>query len=263
MLCMQTKNYYFIRAFAISLFLFSLCFFTAGCLNGKTAANEEFVPMPYIRFDPVLTLEMINKFGTSDETELCEVIFSKTADMSAPFKRFRLNRGPRVEFSEFAAGDVFYVGAFIDLSRDLVPTYGVDPVGGAYASDFDPDNGSKVEIFADRTTEVEIRILRPISGRSPTNGYFGTAQIPSFSWNAITGIGRFEITVYDKISAAPEWRALIYGNSISYGKTCAGGTLDLIKAEPLEADRKHYWTLTGFDSNNQAWAYGKEMSFLP
>lgn len=248
---------------AAAIAILASCLFASGCLNGKTGVTDGFVPMPYLRFDPVLTLEIVNKYGTSDETELCNVVFSKDADMSTPFKRLRLERTCRLEFSEFKAGEKFYIGAFIDLDRDMAPTYGTEPIGGAYAAEYDPAGACLIEILAGRTSEAAVKILRPIAGRKPENDYFGTGPVPLFSWNPMGGIDRFEMTVYDKISAAPEWRALICGNSISYGENSGNSVTAMIKPEYLEADRRHYWTMKGYGCDGHVWAYGREMSLLP
>jgi len=264
--------------FAISVLIMMI----TGCLNSvsKEAAGiiEE---NPAVRFTPSLTIKVSNKYGDTAELELCEIVMSKTTDMRSPYKRFRLYKNGTYEMSGFSGGEIFYIGAFIDLDKNLEVTYGTDPIGGAYSTTYDSAARSRVEILYDRPTVIELKLLRPITGRTPSHNTLGTGVKPAFSWNEISGITSFQISVFDSPSFIeytkyqPEevdeknenallyWRAVSYSNSIIYADITLNKDVELFKALMLPADAKHRWSLLGFDSRNEVWAYAPGTSFLP
>ena len=103
----------------IYIALICFIFFGAGCINSKSGESE-FIANPNVRFDPLLSVNVVNKYGSSSETELCEIVFSRTRDMQSPFKRFRLYKNNVFELGGFGAGDEFYIGAFIDLDSNYL-----------------------------------------------------------------------------------------------------------------------------------------------
>lgn len=252
--------------------------FAAGCINSKTAGNEEFIPNTAVRFDPVFNAKIINKYGDISEIGLCEIVLSKTADMQKPFKRFRLDKNTEFCLTGFNAGEEFYIGAFIDFDGSLTPTYGFEPVGGAYADialamcqppevNFNERNKispSKVVIKKDSETDIEIKILRPIKGRKPVNGEIGLTTKPVFSWTAPAGaISAYKISVYNEETASAYWQAVSYSNEIKYSVLNNNNDYNLIPAKHLPANARHKWSLIGYDANNEEWAYGHGFLFLP
>lgn len=250
---------------------------SAGCVSGKNTGGDEFVANPNARFTPVLNGRIVNRYGAASETELCEIVFSRTADMQKPFKRFRLYRNEEFSLEEFAAGEEFYIGAFIDLDGDLSPTYGSEPVGGAYAeiamglcvsAEFNFTEREKVSeykivIKGDRPTAVEIKMLRPITGRAPANGAIGLTTRPRFDWSPVTGIANYKITVYNDETAGDYWQAVSYSTGITYSVLNAGGDREMFSAKLLPANKRHKWSLAGYDSGGELWAYGPGLTFLP
>jgi hypothetical protein len=255
-------------------------FTAAGCISGKGGGDSdaEFAPNPNVKFTPVLNGKVVNKYGSSSEIELCEIVLSRTSDMRSPFKRFRLYRNDEFSLEEFAAGEEFYIGAFIDLNGDLAPTYGVDAVGGAYAdialslcqsaeanfTERDRVSEYKIVIKKDRPTNIEMKLLRPITGRAPINGAIGLTTKPRFVWNApAPGITAYKITVYNDETAGNYWQAVSYSNGITYSVLNDGGDYDLSAAKLLPANARHRWSLAGYDRQNELWAYAPGFTFLP
>ena len=252
--------------------------FAAGCINSKTDRSGEFIPNTAVRFDPVFNAKIINKYGDIAETQLCEVVLSKTADMQKPFKRFRLDKNTEFCLTGFDAGEEFYIGAFIDFDGSLTPTYGFEPVGGAYADIalamcYPPEvnfserkklSPYKVVIKKDAETNIEIKILRPIKGRNPVNGEIGLTTKPRFSWLATAAaISAYKISVYNEETASAYWQAVSYSNEITYSILNNNNDYNLIPAKLLPANARHKWSLIGYDVNNEEWAYGPGFLFLP
>ena len=264
--------------FSISVFILTI----TGCLNGVSKDTSGIIEEnPAVRFTPSLAIKISNKYGDTAELELCEIVMSKTSDMRSPYKRFRLYKNGNYEMSGFAGGEVFYIGAFVDADKNLEVTYGTDPIGGAYSTTYDSAARSRVEISYDRPTVVELKLLRPITGRTPAHNTLGTGTKPFFSWERPAGITSFQISVYDSPSFIeytkyqPEevdlinenallyWRALSYSNSMTYADITYNKDVETFKAIPLAADSKHRWSLLGFDAHNEVWAYAPGTSFLP
>jgi hypothetical protein len=250
----------------------------AGCINSKTNQAGEFIPNPAVRFEPVFNAKIINKYGDISETALCEIVLSKTGDMLKPFKRFRLDKNTGFSLTGFSAGDEFYIGAFIDTDGSLTPTYGREPLGGAYAdialgmcyppevNFIEKDNISryKVVIKKDIETDIEIKILRPIKGRKPVNGELGLTTKPRFAWEApAAGISAYKISVYNEETASAYWQAVSHSNEITYSVLNNNNDYNLIPAKILPANARHKWSLIGYDANNEEWAYGTGFLFLP
>ncbi|HOD39715.1 MAG TPA: hypothetical protein PKW98_16835 [Candidatus Wallbacteria bacterium] len=260
----------------IYIALICFIFFGAGCINSKSGESE-FIANPNVRFDPLLSVNVVNKYGSSSETELCEIVFSRTRDMQSPFKRFRLYKNNVFELGGFGAGDEFYIGAFIDLDSNLSPSFGYEPVGGAYAeeaislcqppevnfNDGKKESAYKIIIKKDEVTKVELKMLRPITGRAPFNGALGLTTLPEFSWKAPAGINAFKITVYGGEKANAYWQALTYSEKIKYSILSGNNDYALIPAALLPADSRHKWSLIGYDSQNDMWAYAPGYLFLP
>lgn len=264
-----------IRAFIYTA-LICCIFLGAGCINRKSA-EPEFMANPNIRFDPLLSVNVVNKYGSSAEIELCEIVFSRTRDMQSPFKRFRLYKNNVFELGGFASGEEFYIGAFIDLDSNLSPSFGHEPVGGAYAeeaislcqppevnfNDSRKESAFKVIIKKDETTKIELKMLRPITGRTPSNGSLGLTTLPEFSWKAPDGINAFKITVYGGEKAGAYWQAVTYSEKIKYSILSCNNDYALMPAALLPADSRHKWSLIGYDSGNDPWAYAPGYLFLP
>jgi len=249
----------------------------SGCIGSKTGADEELILNTAIRFTPIVNVEIINKYGDSIETSLCEIIFSKTSDMQSPFKRFRLNKNTSFCLDEFEAGDEFYIGAFIDANSNLEPDYGREAVGGAYAdialSMCEPPGVNymnknkiskyKINVKKDAPTAVELKMLRPITKRTPEAGAIGLTTKPSFEWTELKGINTYKISVYNEETAGAYWQAVSYSNKITYSVLSPESGYNLIEEKLLPASARHKWSLTGYDKCNELWAYAPGISFLP
>ncbi len=269
------------KALSIKLLLSAvfilLIFSIAGCIGSKTGNNEELILNAAIRFTPIVNIEVINKYGDSSETSLCEIVFSKTSDMLSPFKRLRLDKNTHFSINEFKAGDEFYIGAFIDANGNLEPDYGREPVGGAYAdialSMCEPPEVNymnknriskyKINVNKDIPTVTELKMLRPITGRKPGAGAMGLTTKPSFEWTELKKINKYKITVYNEETAGAYWQAVSYSNKITYSILNPDGGYNLIEAKLLPASARHKWSLTGYDAYNELWAYATGISFLP
>lgn len=263
--------------FAISFLIMTI----TGCLGTVSGVKESIPENPAVRFTPSLAIKVSNKYGDTAELELCEIVMSKTSDMRSPYKRFRLYKNGNYQMSGFSGGEIFYIGAFVDIDKNLEVTYGTDPIGGAYSTTYDSAARSRVEISCDRPTVVELKLLRPITGRTPSHNTLGAGTKPSFSWNRPDGITSFQISVYDspsfieytkyqpeevdivKENALLYWRALSYSNALNYGEITYNKDVETFKSIPLSADAKHRWSLLGFDAHNEVWAYAPGISFLP
>ena len=262
---------------AILILLAMVFSLVTGCLSGVKDAREEFIPNLSVRTEPQLNVSIVNKFGATSELELCEAIFSKTADMQKPFKRVKLYKNNSFSLTEFAAGETFYIGAFIDLDGNLEATYGVDPIGGAYEelglrlgkspeenfSERDRESNFKVVIKSGEPTNVEIKMLRPITGRYPQANTLGTTTMPEFSWSETKGIVKYIINVYNDETANPYWRAASYSTKIRYSLISTYKDMTLINPVQLPASAKHKWSLAGYDENDVLWAYAPGTSFMP
>jgi hypothetical protein len=261
--------------------IFVLILTITGCLSRVSDVKSDAGENPAVRFTPSLAIRVSNKYGDISELELCEIVMTKTSDMRSPYKRFRLYKNGNYDLNGFSGGEIFYIGAFIDADKNLEVTYGTDPVGGAYSTAYDASAKSRVEISYDRPTVVELKLLRPITGRTPAHNTLGAGTMPVFSWNALPGITSYQISVYDSPSFIeytkyqPEqvdlinenallyWRAVSYSNIMTYAGITYNKDVEIFKALPLTADSKHRWSLVGFDSQNEVWAYAPGISFLP
>ncbi len=271
-----------ILKFKVKFFIFAsliACLgLAAGCINSKTNRSDEFIPNPAVRFEPVFNAEIINKYGDSSETSLCHIVLSKTGDMLTPFKRFRLGKNTKFSLDGFRAGDEFYIGAFIDTDGNLAPTYGGEPLGGAYVdialsmcyppevNFIEKNNISRYKVVIKKgvETNIEIKILRPIKGRSPFNGEIGLTTKPHFAWEApAAAISAYKISVYNEETASAYWQAVSHSNEITYSILNSNNDYNLMPAKILPANARHKWSLIGYDTNGEEWACGIGFLFLP